>query len=359
MKVLFLPDYSGTYPYQRELADGLGVRGVDVRLAEGRGPLAPLAAVRNHGRPDVLHLHWLHGLSTGPTRPVTAAKSALALLQLAALRLAGVRIVLTAHNITRHGDGHPRLERRFRALVVRLCHGVICHCEDAVDAVLAAYDLPDRYRERFAVVPHGHYIDSYENDVSGSTARETLGVDGDPVFLYFGRVCSYKNVPELLEAFRALEAPGARLVVAGNPESPALRRRVEAAAARDDRVHADLRFVPPDEVQVFMNAADAVVLPFSGVLTSGSAMLGMSFGNALLVPDLGCVSALLSAGGGFGYDPDRPGGLRAVLSELLDADLDAAGRENRAAAADFDWGTIARDTHRVYRGTATAADARR
>lgn len=54
-----------------------------------------------------------------------------------------------------------------------------------------------------------------------------------------------------------------------------------------------------------MNAADAVVLPFENVLSSGLALLAMTFGRGLVAPEIGCVEALLNPGGGIGYDPSR------------------------------------------------------
>ena len=49
-----------------------------------------------------------------------------------------------------------------------------------------------------------------------------------------------------------------------------------------------LRYIPDAELQVWLRAADVVVLPFRDILTSGSAILALSFGRAVVAPALGC-----------------------------------------------------------------------
>ena len=56
-------------------------------------------------------------------------------------------------------------------------------------------------------------------------------------------------------------------------------------------------FVPDGEVQHYLLAADAVVLPFKEILTSGSAMLALSFGRPVVAPH-GWVTLLISSESG-------------------------------------------------------------
>lgn len=341
------PDYSGTNPYQRRLADALTDRGVDVELVDARGPLGPLRTVREEGLPDVFHLHWLHSFLVGRSAPFTLIKGVLLLGQLLVLRLLGVRLVWTVHNVVEHDARTPRLERAFKHLVVRLCDAVVVHCESASDTVRRAFRLPD-LDGRIHVVPHGHYVGSYPDEVSRAEARADLGIGDEFLFLYFGRIAEYKNVPRLIATFGGLEAPGARLLVAGNPTSEHAADRVESVAAAHDGVRTELGFVPSDRIQYYMNAADVVVLPFAEILTSGSTVLAASFGKPVVVPAEGCVGSLLPEDGGFTYPKDVSGALGATMERAMEADLEAVGRANYRAVRDRDWDGIARRTLASY-----------
>ncbi|MWG35825.1 glycosyltransferase [Halomarina oriensis] len=345
------PDYSESNAYQRHLRDAVTERGYDVRMVGADRVLPLLGAVRTHGRPDIFHVNWLHRHFVTGSSLLTAVLAFRLLFELLVLRALGVELVWTVHNLVEHSRRTPRLELAVRRLAAQLCDRIIVHCESARDLVVDTYRLPAATAERIEVVPHGHYIDSYPNEVSRETARESLGYDDDQtVFLYFGLIRSYKNVPNLVRTFSSIDDPDARLLVVGNPMSEELATEVRTLCERDDRVACVLQFVPDGEIQQYMNAADAVVLPFEEVLTSGTAILAMSFGRALVAPRAGCVAELIDADDPLGYQPSNPGGLRQSLCTALDedADVDAVGRANRELVTTLDWNGIADRTVRAY-----------
>lgn len=356
--VLMCPDYRGSNPYQSELIDALEARDVDVSMASGGLAFPLLSGVRRHGVPDVLHLHWLHRFVITERRfpAVLAVLLGVRLcFELAVLRLLGVRIVWTVHNLLDHERTAPRSELAIRHAVARLADRLVVHCEAAATLVAEKYRLPERVSDRIRVVDHGNFANVYEDNVSQSTARERLDLPSDvPVVTFFGLIRPYKNIPGLIETFKRV--PGdARLLVVGNPWNEDVENRVNAASAGDDRVHTVLEYVPEDEIQVYMRAADAVVLPFDSVLTSGSAVLAMTFGRAVVVPMMGCLPGLIGSDGGYLYDPEDPEGLEVALRKAIDDpdQLQEMGRRNRKAARQLDWDRIAERTRGVYTLEAT------
>ncbi len=348
--MLMYPDYTSSNSYQRQLRDELVDNGYDVHLSQCDRPFPLLEAVYRQGRPDVFHVHWLHRYFVTERPVVTAILGVRLLVELLVLRVLGIEIVWTVHNLADHERRSPRIEMAVRHLTARLCDRVIVHCDNARDLVVEEYRLPDSVVERIEVVPHGNYIGSYRNEVDRATAREALDLDEDArVFLYFGLIRPYKNVRKLIRTFRAVEDEDARLLVVGSPWNDALRDEILDLAAIDERVRPVLTFVPDEDIQLYMNAADVAVFPFEEVLTSGTALLAMSFARPVIAPQRGCVAALLDEEGGFAYDPDEPNGLRDALLAALDADLDGMGAYNYEKVSQFDWGTIARKTARAYR----------
>lgn len=359
LSVLMLPDYSNSNPYQCELRSGLESNGVSVTITDSIGLFAVLSAVvAQERRPDIVHLHWLDPFTINESRLLTVISGLRLALELVILRIWGITIVWTVHNLVEHRQRAPRLERGIKHIVVRLCHGSIVHCSAARKAAIQEYRLPRRVEHKFHVVPHGHYIDVYPNGGSSgfrlaTDQSETPFDESNVVFLYFGLIRPYKNVSGLIKAFKSLENEQARLLIVGNPSHAALEADIRDRCADDDRIHTVLEYIPNDEIQDYMNAADVVVLPFEKVLTSGSALLAMSFGRAVIAPEIGCVGDVLDSDGGFTYDPDRVRGLFTAMERSLGADLNTMGRYNYQKVKQYDWEMVGRRTRDIYESNTT------
>lgn len=349
MKTLFLPNHDEN-PYQLLLAHALESHGVSVARGSSSG-LFPLLSGVFGDEPDVVHFHWLHRFLIGRTR----TRSALAMIrfafELTVLKLLGLSIVWTVHNILQHERDYPRFERRARKLFVRSCDEIVVHSPAARDQVIAAYDLPTEYEDRITVVPHGNYIGNYANDVSKDEARDRLDLDdAGTVYLFFGNIREYKNVPELISSFQSIDDPDARLLIAGSPpDDPTESERLARRVRDDERITADFSYIPDDEIQRYMNAADVVVLPFNRVLTSGSALLAMSFGNPVIAPELGCLPDVLGDEADLLYDPSEPDALRTTMKRARTVDLDSLGERTYQRATAFEWDGIGARTRDVYR----------
>lgn len=348
VKVLFAPMY-GSNPYQSNLSSEFDGEDVDVRPLEPGGALCLTRALVRHPDASVVHFHWLDAFYSSRWRAGRLALAVLFIPQLLLVKLLDIPVVWTVHNLASHETG-DRIERPVkRFFIAYVCDHMILHCNEAASALTAAYDLPESARERMTVIPHGHYIDNYPNDVDRSEARETLGLaEESTVFLFFGEIRPYKNVRTLVETFDRIADPGTELLVAGRTHTEAYRREVVSAARSAERVVTRFGYVPDDEVQRYMNAADAVVLPFEDVLTSGSAVLAMSFGRPFVAPAIGCLPEIAGEDAAILYPADEPGALADAMRTAGDADLDAMGERGRERARRRDWASIAARTAEVY-----------
>ncbi len=192
----------------------------------------------------------------------------------------GMHLVWTAHNVLPHEPVFADDVSARRALV-RASDLVLVHSQATLDELAALGAVP----RRKAVIPHGPIGSS-----AAAGSLRTPGADDDRPreFLFFGRIRKYKGVDDLLAAFLAMpEDVAAHLTIAGQCDDPGLLSRLRALGRRGGaRVLLRLEYVPGDEVAELLGAADVVVLPFRRVSTSGSAMLALSHGRPLIVPDL-------------------------------------------------------------------------
>lgn len=348
LKSVFMPMWPQN-PYHKLLIDYLDKLGVQVEGA-GLGAIF-LPTALTQWKPDILHLHETdYPLATAKNSWVAASKVAVFLSELAIMKLMGVKIVWTAHDLKNHENKYPKLNFICTSFIARLAQKIFVHSETAKREVAQKFKL--KSYAKFSIIPHGNYINYYENKVDQTEARKRLGISETAfVFLFLGQIRPYKGVPELIEAFNRLPYDDVRLVIAGKPSSEELNTLIAQTAATNHRVQFISGFVPDDKIQVYMNACDTVVMPYRDILTSGSVVLAMSFGKACISPRKGCIVDVLDDAGAFLYDSDAEAGLLQALELAVKkrAELPKMGDHNRALAEQWPWHQVADLTLDVYK----------
>jgi len=297
--------------------------------------------------------------------PGSTWRTALFFGQVLALKSLGVRLVWTVHNLVNHERRHEALEIGACRLLARLVDAVIVHCDAAARRVSEAYRISG---DSIHVVPHGRYGGWYGSPPGRSEARDALAIAPDcgTVFLHFGQIRPYKGIDRLLTAFRSLPADDALLLVVGEARYPWLAEELERLAAADERVRLELDFVSDQRLLLYLAACDAVVLPYTSSLTSGSAVLAAGYGRPIIAPDLGCLSEF-PEGSALLYRADDPRGLASAMASARSAPLDEMGLRARNHVDRHTWDAVGQTTAEIYhrvverRGkpTATTRDARR
>jgi glycosyltransferase involved in cell wall biosynthesis len=345
MKILVFP--RDPNPYQRLLYAEMERYGARVSYLGQLTPSHTLnllllpaeMAVRRAGGARVVHLHWVFsfGLPGFPgSRHVARAWFG---VWLATIRLLGLHLVWTAHNVLPHTPVFADDEAARRDLV-RHCDLVLAHSPAALEGLAGIGAVPRRSQ----IIRHGPI---------GPEAPAALRVpgsdDGPREFLFFGKVADYKGVEDLLAAFANLPTgTRARLTVAGQCDDPRLRARLTAEGSD---VRLRLERVPEGEVAGLLAGADVVVLPFRRITTSGSAELALAHGRPLIVPDLPGLAGLADDAV-LRYDGSLPR-LTEAIAELAAADRSTLAAMSAAASgysAQASWYEIAGTTLTALRG---------
>jgi glycosyltransferase involved in cell wall biosynthesis len=368
-------------PYIDLLCGGLAEAGVGVTLVQEPGEDGLPAAAR---QADLIHLHWLElwgrpaytslaGLAgwgapgRGLRRWIEPALNAAPVFDrrrqrflerffdaLADYKARGGRLVYTVHNLAQHEGEGGAVEAAAMRRLLGLADGLHVHAAYMADEVERISSVPP-----IAVIPHGHYIDAYPNTISRAAARHALElpltVNHSPltVYLFLGLIRPYKGLDELLPAFRSLPHPNAALLIAGRPRPSDYAARLAAQAGEDPRVVLHPHFVPNDEVQGWMNAADAVALPYRQITTSGAAMLAWSFGKPVIAPALPAFVEPMSDAPFLGllYDPADPAGLAEALRQAAQTDWQTKREPILAWVRQFGWPGIGQQLARLYQRT--------
>lgn len=340
IRVAFLP--VDPNPYQRLLASGLAEAGVSVEMHAGLPSSGWLRERRS--QIDILHFHWLHKLYMARYRTPLQAMAFFSRFRLA--RRLGYKIVWTAHNIVPHRLRPQALHLAVRRQMMAGADAVIVHCESG------RRDLLERFPRagRTYTIPIGSFAGVYPRTTTREAARAGFGYGPEHfVFLFLGNIAPYKGLERFLSAFKEGAAETDRALIAGNVLDPALTGRLRVASAPDPRIRLDAGFIPEDEMQHYLLAADAFVAPFEEVLTSSSVVLGLSWGLPVVAPALGCLPELVTPEAGILYAPGDAAGLSASLHEIKRRPAGALRSAALRVAESLDWADIGRQTADVYR----------
>lgn len=347
MKVIFIPDYRKVNPYQKALADSLSKEGVEVSFGTTSSLFPVLRSVKSDWRPDILHIHWIHPFLLASSKGKTIVKSICFIAELVVLRILGIKFVWTVHNIVNHEKRFSSLELFFTKIAIRFFNRIITHSHFAKNEVKKVYNITDN--SKIQIIPHGNYINNYKNAVGRIEARNKLKIDEkEIVFMYFGLIRPYKGVFELIDSFKKLNVPQKKLLIVGKPCNNEFAKNILKRCNKNENIKTVFEFIPDNEVQIYMNAADIVVLPYRNILTSGTIILAMSFGKSIIAPAIGCIPEALDREESFLYDPSVKDGLIKAMRQVFDSDLEKMGRHNFKLAKQLGWDKIAKKTYEVY-----------
>ena len=225
---------------------------------------------------DIVHLHWPDNVLRSPIVGAATFRVFTLFCVLSLQRLRGAKIVWTAHNAASHEHHHPQLERIFWRGLMRRLDAIIAHSETVKQQLQARSNS----RIPIIVVPLSCFHGLYPEPQIGRTKDPKLCRLG-----FVGRIRRYKGVDELVDAFASSSQENIRLLIRGKPEDRQTAATVEELCSRDPRIDLKLGFLSPNQLSTDVAGLDAVILPFKWVTNSGSALLSLSLGTKVIVPD--------------------------------------------------------------------------
>lgn len=349
--VIHLPGWHKDNPYQLLLANGISTAGWRVEFAnypDKRFPLTHLAGLR----PDVkaLHIHWItpyiKHLFWSRSYTWFTIKALLLSLDVLLARIKGKRVIWTVHNRVSHETPDASRELYVRRLLARTVSALIFHSAGAREEFSNL--LGGDFAHKSTVIPHGNYIGTYpQNTIREAQLATQFAIeDQHTVILFFGQVRRYKGLQRLIKAFHLTCDPNLKLVVAGKPYEDGLRKELEQAAKEDNRIMLYFGFIPEEEVAPLHALAQLVAIPFERTLTSGSVILAMSLGKALLLPDSARMLDVIDDRGALFFKTDDD--LTIALEKVNSLDIEAMGTNNLRAAELFDWKNIGKRSAALY-----------
>lgn len=302
---------------------------------------------------DLVHFHWPDGDINRTSLGKSLQRMLLMIAMVCLFKLRGTKILWTVHNTAPHDARRPQLSNTFMQWFARRCDGFIFMSEANRAAFYQHYN-PSPH-SHYAIIPHGHYRSCYPPPIDSLSAKTRLGLDPTKkVLLFIGMIKPYKNIDGLMQAFNQIALDDYQLVVAGTADTapPELRSALETL--KNNSTQLFLRFIPDDELAIFMSAADTVILPYKSILNSGALLLALSYNRPVIAPHMGAVAELQKKLGRqwiYGYASDlTPTSLtHALLS------LEHCNRPAQCPLENYNWDKLAAQTLDFYRQTGAPA----
>ncbi len=277
-------------------------------------------------------------------------------------RALGKRLVYTVHNVnTRVRDGQisPLNAWSLRFLYRQVQH-IFVHTEAMRTELLEEYGAAP---EKVSVIPFPINDVTPISSLSQEDARARFGLNGNErIVLFFGNLAPYKGVEYALEAIRRLRTSSplpVRLLVVGRvKDDPGYWDRLQTlmnTKPLSDWVTIRPEHVPEEEVGVYFQAADVLVLPYTRVYQSGVLFLAYNQGLPVIASDVGALrESVVDGETGFVCRSRDSRDLARKLRTYFESDLFANLESRRQPIRDWvqqthSWEQVAARTLKVYR----------
>lgn len=286
--------------------------------------------------PDYIHFDWIQSYYVRRKHWMTLILLPVFMIQVLYVKIfTRTKIVWTLHNIYPHNVSNLKFHKTIRKWFAKQCKWIRVFSEETVVKASEEFGIEIG---KFKVIPEGDYISIYPNRILESESRNKLGLRNDSiVILSLGYIKPYKGLENLLLAFSKVKNTNIEMVIAGRSMdkeyTDRLKKTIKDSNSR--QIHLIDAFIPVEELQIYYNAADVVVLPFKKVENSGSAIMAMGFKKPIVAPKMGVLKKRLSQQDVLLYD-DLENGLNKAL-QFDKAELRNFGEENYKALHKYTW----------------------
>ena len=337
-------------PYWAMLIESLNKEGIEV-LQDTPNAFTRSWLWRNRRRIHILHIHFPQPFYAEKDEEANIWKALAFISNLLFAKALGYHTVFTLHDIDPPFSLSPDWVNQLgHRAAIKLTESVIVHCNEAKRLLKERFNRSKNVH----VLDPPHFIDTYPNQISQTKARERLGYTDPNLFIFgfIGGIRPNKGVDNLIRAFRQIKDPSLRLLIAGPVNKPASHAQfLQALSGSDRRIKLIFQNIPADDLQIALNAADVIALPFTKILTSASTILAMSFYKPVIIPNMGCLPELVQDGGGWLFEPGDLDDLVTSMRKAISArdSLAQIGEQAFQRVAHQSQDTFGAQTNAIYR----------
>ncbi len=310
--VIFKPCNSPDNPYLQEITEALEKNGVTILNKSIKNRHLEFLYILNRfifckGN-RIVHCNWIENIARNKTLK-SRFKVVVSLIKADILHILGIKICWTMHNSIPHNCTDIVFAEHFIKRWLSRVDMVVVHCRDSMNLLVNKYTYNEN---KILFVPHGAYKINSINQSKKNELVHKYGIHtGDIVFLYFGVISEYKNIPLLLETFSGLQDTNRKLILAGKIDGSIesqMQYKIRLQCSQLTNVILDERFIPEEEISTIFSLCDIVILPYdkTSMQNSGAMIQAFSNGKPVIIPEFGYVLDIKEKDFVFSYDYNSP-----------------------------------------------------
>jgi len=247
-----------------------------------------------------------------------------------------------AKNAIAVGEHEPELRLEAEKELVKDCHRIIASTAQEKEDLTYYYSCP----ETVSIIPCGVNLDIFR-PIDKARALRHLGLTGEEIILFVGRIDPLKGIKNLLIAMSYLKRRRLRLVIIGGDEQSQPEVQKLKGLARELQIQDSVTFhglVKQEILPYFYSAADLCVIPSYYESFGMVALESLACGTPVVAAKVGCLESVIQQGQtGYVVMDNAPRRLAEKVALFLTQPNE--GRTSpetiRASITRFSWSNIA------------------
>lgn len=233
---------------------------------------------------DVVHLHWLENYYPSRWSVISILRITWLVTWMTLLRICGVVIVVTMHNLHPHDRTETVADSIYWLLLPYLIQGFVVHSNSGLEELLRIHPNLERIDKLCVKHPlYPPFLHRTHGVIDGA-------LDDKSYIASVGTMRPYKQIGHLLDAYEeaatACREPISALYLGGSlsPQSHDIARRVRDLQRAGLSISAEFRQLNREEMEQTMREALFVATMHIPSIASGMMMHVISVGGRLLAP---------------------------------------------------------------------------
>ena len=254
------------------------------------------------------------------------------------------------------GMNEPDLRITSEKALIKDCQRIVAPTEREKEYLIHYYDASP---QAISVIPCGVDLELFRS-VERQIARSYLGLDGERIILFVGRIVPIKGIEKLLMAMSCLEKrQRLKLVVIGGDEYSQDEAERLKGLSQSLQIHDSVTFlglVKQEKLPYFYSAADLCVLPSYYESFGLVALESLACGTPVVATKVGAMESVIRQGEtGYVVIDNAPQSLADKIALLLSMSKAQAISTIRDSVTKFSWSNIAEAMVNEYRTVLSAS----
>jgi glycosyltransferase involved in cell wall biosynthesis len=251
-------------------------------------------------------------------------------------------LIFTVNNLHPHQHKSSELYHQLYSLFYKHCHAVTHYTQASKHLVLK--EFPVAGQNYHLVHQPANYEVTLANQIRRGDCRQKWNLSSkDFVILVLGSLRSWDEMTLVRKAYDKARINRKRLLMAGKLSLIGSRWQIMwmkffwSCWLWSRKAAVETRFVPEEEVSQFIDSCDIAIVPRLSGLNSGIIHLGMTFGKALVYPDIPGFAEYFTESPNFVYVTGDASSLAEKMEEASRLDIAAIGLRNAQVSARWTW----------------------